>query len=158
MLEYNVSRRKYQLGGSISMMDGYLTVSKEEAKRMIDAAPGNSVTIAIYNTSTMVHKPSSREKKRIGKEIIELAREIGYQNNDFFICNFKSSNYYIFCNNDYIYLVLSQNRSIHLCICLLLTHFLSCNTKRLHYNKFRIYVRNRSNFILHNSLINENSS
>lgn len=66
------------------MMDGYLTVSKEEAKRMIDAAPGNSVTIAIYNTSTMVHKPSSREKKRIGKEIIELAREIGYQNNDFF--------------------------------------------------------------------------
>lgn len=66
------------------MMDGYLTVSKEEAKRMIDAAPGNSVTIAIYNTSTMVHKPSSREKKIIGKEIIELAREIGYQNNDFF--------------------------------------------------------------------------
>ena len=66
------------------MMNGYLTVSKEEAKKMIDAAPGNSVTIAIYNTSTMIHKPTSREKKRIGKEIIELAREIGYQNNDFF--------------------------------------------------------------------------
>lgn len=65
-------------------MNGYLTVSKEEAKRMIDAAPGDSVIIAIYNTSTMVHKPTSREKKKIGKEIIELAREIGYQNNDFF--------------------------------------------------------------------------
>ena len=66
------------------MMDGYLTVSKEEAKRMIDAAPGDNVTIVIYNTSTMVHKPTLRKKKRIGKEIIELAREIGYQDNDFF--------------------------------------------------------------------------
>lgn len=66
------------------MMDGYLTVSKEEAKRMIDAAPGDSVTIAIYNSSTMVHKPTLRKKKRISKEIIELAREIGYQDNDFF--------------------------------------------------------------------------
>ena len=66
------------------MMDGYLTVSKEEAKRMIDAAPGDNVTIAIYNTSTMVHKPTLRKKKRISKEIIELAREIGYQDNDFF--------------------------------------------------------------------------
>lgn len=66
------------------MMDGYLTVSKEEAKRIIDAAPGDSVIIAIYNTSTMVHKPTLRKRKRIGKEIIELAREIGYQDNDFF--------------------------------------------------------------------------
>ena len=66
------------------MMDGYLTVSKEEAKRMIDAAPGDNVTIVIYNTSTMVHKPTLRKKKRISKEIIELAREIGYQDNDFF--------------------------------------------------------------------------
>ena len=66
------------------MMDGYLTVSKEEAKRMIDAAPGDNVTIVIYNTSTMVHKPTLRKKKRISKEIIEFAREIGYQDNDFF--------------------------------------------------------------------------
>lgn len=66
------------------MMDGYLTVSKEEAKRMIDAAPGDNVTIVIYNTSTMVHKPTLRKKKRISKEIIELAIEIGYQDNDFF--------------------------------------------------------------------------
>ena len=47
------------------MMDGYLTVSKEEAKRMIDAAPGDNVTIVIYNTSTMVHKPTLRKKKRM---------------------------------------------------------------------------------------------
>ena len=38
MLEYNVSRRKYQLGGSISMMDGYLTVSaeKNEEKEVLE--------------------------------------------------------------------------------------------------------------------------
>lgn len=40
------------------MIEGYLTVSKEEAKKMIDAAPGDSVTIAIYNKSTMIHKPT----------------------------------------------------------------------------------------------------
>lgn len=66
------------------MIEGYLTVSKEEAKRMIDAAPGDSVTIAFYNKSTMVHKPTLRKKKKTGKELIELAREIGYQDNDFF--------------------------------------------------------------------------
>lgn len=65
-------------------MNGYLTVSKEEAKRMIDAAPGDSVTIAIYNASEMIHKPTVRKKKKIGKELIELAREIGYQDNDIF--------------------------------------------------------------------------
>lgn len=66
------------------MIEGYLTVSKEDAKRMIDAAPGDSVTIAIYNKSTMIHKPTLRNKKKIGKELIELAKEIGYQDNDFF--------------------------------------------------------------------------
>ena len=65
-------------------MNGYITVSKEEAKRMIDAAPGNTVTIAIYNPSNMVHAPTIRKKKKIGKELIELAKEIGYQDNDFF--------------------------------------------------------------------------
>ena len=49
------------------MIEGYLTVSKEEAKKMIDAAPGDSVTIAIYNKSTMIHKPTLRNKKKIGK-------------------------------------------------------------------------------------------
>ena len=66
------------------MIEGYLTVSKEDAKRMIDAAPGDSITIVIYNKSTMVHKPTLRKKKKIGKELIDLAREIGYQDNDFF--------------------------------------------------------------------------
>lgn len=66
------------------MIEGYLTVSKEEAKKMIDAAPGDSVTIAIYNKSTMIHKSTLRNKKKIGKELIELAKEIGYQDNDFF--------------------------------------------------------------------------
>lgn len=66
------------------MIDGYLTVSKEEAKRMIDAAPGDCVTIAIYNPTTMVHKPTIRKKKKVGKELIEFAREIGYQDNDIF--------------------------------------------------------------------------
>ena len=31
------------------MIEGYLTVSKEDAKRMIDAAPGDSITIVIFN-------------------------------------------------------------------------------------------------------------
>lgn len=29
-------------------------------------------------------KPTLRNKKKIGKELIELAKEIGYQDNDFF--------------------------------------------------------------------------
>lgn len=66
------------------MMTGFVTVSKEEAKKMIDASPCDEITIAIFDMKTRFHLPTERKEKRIGKEIIELAKEVGYQNNDFF--------------------------------------------------------------------------
>lgn len=65
-------------------MTGYITVSKEEAKRLIDETPGDSVTIVVVNMKTRFHLPTERKNKKIGKEIIDLAKEVGYQDNDFF--------------------------------------------------------------------------
>ena len=66
------------------MTAGYITVTKEEAKRLIDEAPGDKVTISVIDSKSRFHLPTERKMKRIGKEMIELAREIGYQDNDFF--------------------------------------------------------------------------
>lgn len=66
------------------MTAGYITVTKEEAKRLIDEAPGDKVTISVIDSKSRFHLPTERKMKCVGKEIIELAREIGYQDNDFF--------------------------------------------------------------------------
>ena len=65
-------------------MIGYITVSKEEAKRIIDQAPGDEITLAVYNIQNKAHKKSTRKSKKASKEIIEIAKEVGFQNNDFF--------------------------------------------------------------------------
>lgn len=65
-------------------MIGYITVSKEEAKRIIDQAPGDNITLAVYNIQNKTHRKSARKSKKASKEIIEIAKEVGFQNNDFF--------------------------------------------------------------------------
>ena len=58
-------------------------VSKEEAKKMIDSAPGK-IWIDSFNNITFVHTIPREIKKNEGKEIIGGAKKVDYQDNDFF--------------------------------------------------------------------------
>ena len=61
-----------------------ITVDKETAKRMIDESPGDKVTIFCINRETYVHKTTVVKRKEEGKELIDLAREISYDDMDMF--------------------------------------------------------------------------
>ena len=61
-----------------------ITVSKTEAKRMIDEAPGDSVTILYMNRSSHVHQETRRTNKAEGKELLNIAREIFYNDMEMF--------------------------------------------------------------------------
>ncbi len=65
-------------------MMGYITVPKSVAKEMIDNYPGDRVPVLSYNIENHVHKPTERKSKRRTKEIIDIAKEIGFQKNDIF--------------------------------------------------------------------------
>lgn len=65
-------------------MIGYITVPKSVAKEMIDNYPGDRVPVLSYNIETHVHKPTERKSKRRTKEIIDIAKEVGFQKNDIF--------------------------------------------------------------------------
>lgn len=61
-----------------------ITVSKTEAKRMIDEAPGDSVTILYMNRSSHIHQEARRTNKAEGKELLNIAREIFYNDMEMF--------------------------------------------------------------------------
>ena len=65
-------------------MIGYITVPKSVAKEMIDNYPGDRVPVLSYNIETHIHKPTERQSKRRTKEIIDIAKEVGFQKNDIF--------------------------------------------------------------------------
>lgn len=65
-------------------MIGYITVPKSVAKEMIDNYPGDRVPVLSYNIETHIHKPNERKSKRRTKEIIDIAKEVGFQKNDIF--------------------------------------------------------------------------
>ncbi|RHG20014.1 hypothetical protein DW272_02070 [Blautia obeum] len=65
-------------------MIGYITVPKSVAKEMIDNYPGDRVPVLSYNIETHIHKPTERKSKRRTKEIIDIAKEVGFQKNDIF--------------------------------------------------------------------------
>lgn len=65
-------------------MIGYITVPKSVAKEMIDNYPGDRVPVLSYSIETHVHKPTERKSKRRTKEIIDIAKEVGFQKNDIF--------------------------------------------------------------------------
>lgn len=76
------------------MIDGFIVVSKEEAKQMIDNAPGDTVIITTMDLKNFAHDKNKRKAKDVGKTLIDLAKEVGYQNNDIFgiICLEKEKN------------------------------------------------------------------
>lgn len=66
------------------MIEGFVVVSKEEAKQMIDNAPGDTVIITTMDLKNFFHEKNKTKSKNEGKILIDLAKEVGYQNNDIF--------------------------------------------------------------------------
>lgn len=58
-------------------------VSKEEAKQMIDEAPGK-IWVDAFNNVTFIHTKSKEISVDEGKRIINKASNIDYLDNDFF--------------------------------------------------------------------------
>lgn len=65
-------------------MIGFASVTKEEAKRMIDEAPGDMVTIITWNRETLIHQPTERKHKTYGKGLVDLAKSIGFADDEVF--------------------------------------------------------------------------
>ena len=63
---------------------GAIVVTKEVAKKMIDEAPGDFVIISKINIYTHEYIPSKKIKKIDGKEFLNAAKRILYQDDDFF--------------------------------------------------------------------------
>lgn len=61
-----------------------ITVSKKEAKRMIDEAPCEKITIFYVNRSTHVHQETRKADKSEGKELLNIAREVFYNDMEMF--------------------------------------------------------------------------
>lgn len=61
-----------------------ITVSKETAKRMIDEAPGDTVKIFYINHENFVHKETVTEGKLEGKRLVDLAKDISYDDMEMF--------------------------------------------------------------------------
>ncbi len=66
------------------MTENVILVSKERAKQLIDESPCDMVLITTVNTITFQHSNNKRVKKRSGVALINKAKEIKYQDNDFF--------------------------------------------------------------------------
>ena len=58
-------------------------VSKEEAKKIIDKAPGK-IWIDSFNGVTFIHTKPKQISTDEGKNMINKALTVDYQNNDFF--------------------------------------------------------------------------
>lgn len=61
-----------------------ITVSKEIAKKLIDEAPGDMVTIITINATTMVHDLTERKPKSHGKVLIDLAETVTFDENEIY--------------------------------------------------------------------------
>ena len=61
-----------------------ITVSKETAKRMIDEAPGDTVKIFYMNRDNYVHKETITKEKSEGKRLLDLAKDISYDDMEMF--------------------------------------------------------------------------
>lgn len=62
----------------------FVSVTKEVAKKMIDDAPGEMVTVIAWNRSTLVHYPTEKKKKTEGKSLIDLARAVSFVDDEIF--------------------------------------------------------------------------
>lgn len=66
------------------MIDGFMIVSKEKAKQMIDDAPGDMVIITSMDVKSLTHYNNEKKSKERSKKLIDIAKEVGYQNNNIF--------------------------------------------------------------------------
>lgn len=66
------------------MIDGFMIVSKEEAKQMIDDAPGETVIITNMDVKNLTHYKNEKKSKETSKKLIDIANEVGYQDNNIF--------------------------------------------------------------------------
>lgn len=66
------------------MIDGFMIVSKEKAKQMIDDAPGDMVIITSMDVKSLTHYNNEKKSKEKSKKLIDIAQEVGYQNNNIF--------------------------------------------------------------------------
>lgn len=62
----------------------FVSVTKEVAKKMIDDAPGEMVTVITWNRSTLTHYPTGKKKKTEGKSLIDLARAVSFVDDEIF--------------------------------------------------------------------------
>lgn len=65
-------------------MISFVSVSKEEAKQIIDKAPGNMVTVITWNKETLIHQPTERKHKTYGKGLVDLAKSVGFSDDEIF--------------------------------------------------------------------------
>lgn len=61
-----------------------IIISKEEAKRMIDASPSDKICVTIIDTENQTSGDTESVMKSEGCCLIEQARKIGYENHDIF--------------------------------------------------------------------------
>lgn len=66
------------------MIENIMVVTKDEAKKIIDNAPGDSVVLITLNTKTYVHSVGKRIQKTNSEIFLDNAKKILYQDNDFF--------------------------------------------------------------------------
>lgn len=59
-------------------------ISKEEARKRLDEAPGDGVFWNSIDSRTYIHTISKKIGKEKGKELVNKAKIISYQDNDFF--------------------------------------------------------------------------
>lgn len=59
-------------------------VSKEQAKRMIDESPADTVFLTIVNMETQISGDTESIMKSEGHRLVDLAKKIGYENHDMF--------------------------------------------------------------------------
>ena len=61
-----------------------IAMDKKTAKKMIDDAPGDKVIFLYMDRDTFVHNKTVSKKKSEGKALIDLAREISYDDMEMF--------------------------------------------------------------------------
>ena len=71
------------MGGSVSMMSINI-VDKKTAKQIIDNAPVDKITIICLDRKALIHEKPERREKKYGKELVEIAKSISYDENDIF--------------------------------------------------------------------------
>ena len=59
-------------------------VSKEEAKRMIDESPADTICLTIINMKTQISGNTESIMKSEGHRLVDLAKKIGFENHDMF--------------------------------------------------------------------------